>query len=305
MEEDSDIIQWHTAFYEAIQLELEEYRDVLTFEIECQLTAASLKVDVVIIKKRKNVYIKKNFARIFQQRNIVEYKSPDDYVSLDDYNKVRSYTLLYASQQHIDTDELSVTFISESKPIKLLKYLAKRYTVKRQQPGIYIVEKDICPLQIIVSRELSDEENLWINGLTKHLTAVRLLRIIKESHLRGKGAAVGAYVDIVSDANDKVFDEVTMGRTLEQVLEQKGFADRFIAKGEARGRAEGRVEGEARGEARGKRDTIVAILRRRFKRVPKALETAIRQLNDPVVLESFAVEAAVCNSLAEFEKGLK
>ncbi|GHT11158.1 hypothetical protein FACS1894170_04340 [Planctomycetales bacterium] len=301
MEEDSDIIQWHTAFYEAIQLELEEYRDVLIFEIERQLTAASLKVDVLIIKKRKNVHIKKNIARIFQQRNIVEYKSPDDYISLDDYNKVRSYTLLYASQQHIDTDELSVTFISESKPVKLLKYLMKRYTVKRQQPGIYIVERDICPLQIIVSRELSDEENLWINGLTKHLTAVRLLRIIRESHLRGKGAAVEAYVDIVSDANDKVFDEVTMGRTLEQVLEQKGFADRFIAKG----RVEGEARGEARGKVEGKRDTIVAILRRRFKRVPKALETAIRQLNDPVVLESFAVEAAVCNSLAEFEKGLK
>ncbi|GHT11582.1 hypothetical protein FACS1894170_05350 [Planctomycetales bacterium] len=277
MEEDSDIIQWHKAFHQAIQLELEEYRDVLTFEIERELTAAPLKVDVLIIKKRKNVVIKKNIARIFQQRNIVEYKSPDDYVSIDDYNKVRSYALLYASQQHVDTDELSVTFISERKPIKLLKYLAKRYTVKRQQPGIYIVERDICPLQIIVSRELSDEENLWINGLTKHLTAVRLLRIIRESHLRGKGAAVGAYVNVVSDANDKVFDEVTMGRTLEQILEQKGFADRFIAKGEARGRVEG--------ETRAGRNAVVAILRRRFTRVPKALEAAIRQLNDPVVLD--------------------
>ncbi|MDR0871387.1 MAG: hypothetical protein LBN39_11405 [Planctomycetaceae bacterium] len=60
MEEPTSDIQWHPAFFEAIQLELEEYRDVLIFNIEYDLTAAPLKIDVVIIKKRKNVVIKKN-----------------------------------------------------------------------------------------------------------------------------------------------------------------------------------------------------------------------------------------------------
>jgi hypothetical protein len=317
MEETSSAIQWHPAFYEAIQFELEEYRDDLIFETEHDLTTAPLKIDVLIIKKRRNIVIKKNIAKIFRRYNIVEYKSPDDYVSLNDYNKVRSYALLYASLQNADTEKLSVTFLSEHKPVKLLKYLSKRLTVEREQPGIYMVNGDICPLQIIVSGELSFEENLWVAGLTKRLTAVRLKRIIKASHQRGKDAASGAYLDVVFDANEEVSKEVTMGRTLEQILEQRGFMDRFVAKGEARGEARGRimgrVEGEARGraegEARGRveaeRNTIVAILRRRFKRLPKLLTVSIRQIDDPVLLESLAVEAAVCGSLAEFEAGLK
>jgi hypothetical protein len=55
----------------------------LIFEIERDLTAAPLKIDVLIIKKRKNVAIKKNIAEIFRHYNIVEYKSPDDYISLN------------------------------------------------------------------------------------------------------------------------------------------------------------------------------------------------------------------------------
>jgi hypothetical protein len=59
MGETTSDIQWHPAFYEAIQLELEGYWDVLIFDIEYDLTAAPLKIAVVIIKKRKNVVIKK------------------------------------------------------------------------------------------------------------------------------------------------------------------------------------------------------------------------------------------------------
>ena len=67
---------WHPAFLQAIQLELEDYLDVLTFESEYQLTTEPLKIDVLIIKKKKDVVIEKNIAQIFRQFNVVEYKSP-------------------------------------------------------------------------------------------------------------------------------------------------------------------------------------------------------------------------------------
>ena len=41
-------ISWHPAFIQAIQLELEDYLDVLTFETEHQLTTEPLKIDVLI-----------------------------------------------------------------------------------------------------------------------------------------------------------------------------------------------------------------------------------------------------------------
>ncbi|MDR3182318.1 MAG: hypothetical protein LBT89_05235, partial [Planctomycetaceae bacterium] len=82
-------IAWHPAFVQAIQLELADYKDVLEYESEYQLTSEPLKIDVLIIKKRSNVVIKKNIGQIFKQCNVVEYKSPDDRFTIWDYHKTQ------------------------------------------------------------------------------------------------------------------------------------------------------------------------------------------------------------------------
>jgi len=68
-------IPWHTAFFEAIQMELDEYSRDLQFTSEFPLNTRPLKIDVVIIKKSRDVVIKKNIAAIFRKENIVEYKN--------------------------------------------------------------------------------------------------------------------------------------------------------------------------------------------------------------------------------------
>ncbi|MDR0655207.1 MAG: hypothetical protein LBG22_02735, partial [Treponema sp.] len=65
-------LKWHPAFLQALQRELAEYRDVLEFKYEYQLTAEPLRVDLLIIKKPKDLAIDKNIARIFRSDNIVE-----------------------------------------------------------------------------------------------------------------------------------------------------------------------------------------------------------------------------------------
>jgi hypothetical protein len=92
--ENADRIAWHPAFFEAIQLELEQYRDVLEFHSEYQLTSEPLRIDVLIIKKLKDIPIRKNIAAVFRQENLLEYKSPDDYLSVDDFYKVYGYACL-------------------------------------------------------------------------------------------------------------------------------------------------------------------------------------------------------------------
>ena len=87
-EEKSQRISWHPAFIEALQLELEAYEDALEFISEYQLTSEPLKIDCVVIKKTKDIEIKKNIAAIFREWNILEYKSPDDHVSVEDFYKV-------------------------------------------------------------------------------------------------------------------------------------------------------------------------------------------------------------------------
>ncbi|MDR0654682.1 MAG: hypothetical protein LBG22_00060 [Treponema sp.] len=61
---------WHTAFCDAIRMELLDYAGILDFDIEHPLTKEPLRVDVLIIKKKKNVVIDRNIAAIFRGRNI-------------------------------------------------------------------------------------------------------------------------------------------------------------------------------------------------------------------------------------------
>jgi hypothetical protein len=63
--------------------------------------------------------------------------------------------------------------------------------------------------------------------------------------------------------------------------------------------------GEARGEARGKIEAVLTVLRSRFRRVPKDVETTIRQMTDPVALDSWTAQAATCKTLDEFATVLR
>ena len=45
------------------------------------------------------------------------------------------------------------------------------YAVEEKRPGIYIVKGDILPVQIIDSRKLSEEENIWLKDLDNRLEA--------------------------------------------------------------------------------------------------------------------------------------
>jgi hypothetical protein len=57
--------------------------------------------------------------------------------------------------------------------------------------------------------------------------------------------------------------------------------------------------------AEGKAETVLKILRAKFKRIPKETEKAICQMTDLIALDSLAVHAAQSKSLAEFADALK
>ena len=62
---------------------------------------------------------------------------------------------------------------------------------------------------------------------------------------------------------------------------------------------------EARGEAKGKAETVLTILRAKFNRIPKGVETSIRQMSDPIALESLAAHVIHSDTLEEFADALK
>ena len=222
-------IAWHPAFAEALQLELEVYGDSLEFYPEYPLTSEPLKIDCVVVKKAKGLVIKKNIAIMFRNVNLLEYKSPGDYVSVADFYKVYGYACLYASFESVPITDMSITFVESRHPKKLLDHLktVRGYSVEKVSPGIYTVSGDILPIQVIDNRELSVEENLWLKGLNKHLDPLTIVKIAEEVKRKDKTARVQAYIEAMAKANYKAVKEaINMGNAsleLEKVFEEVGW----------------------------------------------------------------------------------
>jgi hypothetical protein len=231
---------WHPAFFGAIKLELNEYRDVLKFESEHQLTTEPLKIDVVIVKKRRNIEIKKNIAQIFQKYNVVEYKSPNVSVSIYDYYKTQAYGWLSGSFNRIDFSKMSLTIIATQRPLKLLDYLRKNFGLSLIQNGIYHVKHNPIPTQIVVSSELSETENLWLTSLKCGIAANHLKQVASEIVSYEYDTVVKAYFEVVIGANFPTYQklmETQEMKTLTQHLKELGYIDQWQAEGRAEGRA--------------------------------------------------------------------
>jgi hypothetical protein len=128
---------WHPAFAQAIENEFEDSKDALTFETEHPLTSEPLRIDILIIKKKKDVVLKKNIGRIFRGFNIVEYKRPLEHVTIEAYHKSQCYSRLYASLNKVDINNMSVTVAVTQHPRTLLAFLRKQYTVTNEQKADY------------------------------------------------------------------------------------------------------------------------------------------------------------------------
>ncbi|MCL2231940.1 MAG: hypothetical protein FWB99_02570 [Treponema sp.] len=246
-------IQWHPAFFQAIKLELDEYRHVLEFIYDYQLTTGPQRIDVVVIKKTENIHIKKNFAAIFRKDNLLEYKSPDEYISVKDFYKVYGYACQYIQleeNKEVDISDLTLSFVESRYPQELIKHLTEKrnFTVEERCPGIYTVEGDIIPIQLIDSRKLSAEENLWLKELDNRLTALQMRRLTEEIWRLGNAAQIAAYINAIMQANQKSLEEMykmsDSALTLDEVFVKVGAAARWEARGKAEGKAEGRAEGK-------------------------------------------------------------
>ena len=128
MNTNDEKIQWHPAFDAALQIEFGEEAEYLEFDSEHLLSKKPMQIDV-LIKNEKHVKIQKNIGRIFRQYNIIEYKSPEDNLDIDDFYKVYAYACIYkADTEKIDlipAAELTITFVCYHYPRAMLDKLQR------------------------------------------------------------------------------------------------------------------------------------------------------------------------------------
>ena len=208
-------IQWHPAFYAGIQIEFSQEKEKLEFENEHQLGTKPKQIDVLIIKKEPDAKIQKNIGRIFRRYNIIEYKSPEDYISIDDFYQVYGYACFYkADTNHVDeikANEITITFVCKNRPRELIKHLREErgFRIKGKE-GIYTIHGDYFPMQLILTSRLSKEENFWLRYLTNDLKSVEEAnRILSEYEGHRNENNHKSVMNVIVHANKEVFKEAT------------------------------------------------------------------------------------------------
>ncbi len=248
MEQKEKTIQWHPAFLAGIQIELGDEAKYLSFEAEHQLGTKPMAIDI-LIKKEKERVIRKNIGRIFRTHNVIEYKSPTDYLSVDDFYKVYGYACFYKSDvpnvDSISIEELTITLVSTSYPRKLIRHLreVRKYQIRKSGKGIYYVCGDQIPIQILVTSQLDPSENLWLRSLTNDLHEYQMTRkLIDEYQKHGKNVLYQSMMDVIVRANTQQFskEDKKMCEALRELMEEEFEAERGKARVE--GRTEGRKE---------------------------------------------------------------
>lgn len=235
--EEKTALQWHPAFFAGIQIELAEEAHHLSFESEHQLGTKPKEIDVLVIKKDSDVSIKKNIGKIFRKHNIIEYKSPDDYLSIDAFYKVYGYACFYKADtthaNEIKAKEITISYVSKGYPYKLVKHLEREMHLKIQkiEKGIYYVLGMCFPIQLIVTSRLSMEENLWLASLTDDLKDLKQAeKLLKEYEEHKCENLYQSMMSIIIDANEKVFkEEENMCEAIYRIAREK-MQDEFLAR---------------------------------------------------------------------------
>ena len=217
-------IQWHPAFVAATKIEFEDEREKLKFESEYQLSKKPMQIDLLILKKVENVSIYKNIGKIFRGNNVLEYKSPTDYMGVDDFYKVYGYACFYKADSEeansIAIDDITISLVSKKYPRKVIEHLTKErgYKIRKEEEGIYYVEGDIFPIQILVTNRLSKEKNLWLSSLTDQLENDKIHDLMSVYLHNRKNPLYRSVMKTVTDANQKKFKEVLGVRSADEIL---------------------------------------------------------------------------------------
>ncbi len=204
-----------SGIFAGLQIELEKELDGLVFESEHQLGTKPKAVDVLVVKKNPDVHIRKNIGHIFKQYNIIEYKGPTDYLSVDDFYKVFGYACFYKADvskvDSIKIEEITITFVSHNYPRKFVQHLIKTcgYEVLEKEAGIYLINGGKIPMQLIWTQGLSEDENLYLRSLTNEIRDESIpQKLLKAYQEKKQNTLYQSVMDIVVRANQEKFEEV-------------------------------------------------------------------------------------------------
>ena len=242
--------QWHGPFFGSMRLELKGNKEGYVYAGEYPLNMKSLLIDMLARADQEVAWILDEITANFRKHNIIEFKSPDDDLNLDVFYKTVGYACLYKAKEkrvgEIQSTDISITFIRERKPEKLLKELEAICDVVESAPGIYQIKthKILFPIQILVLREMEWRKHIWVTALQRKISqehARVLLLEMEKLKYRDEREWANAVLRLVIANNIEIFEQLkeeeTMCDALRELMQDEldGEKELGIKIGEARG----------------------------------------------------------------------
>ena len=237
-----------------MNLEFAKDREGLKFEKEYNLNTKPLEIDLLVIKKDSSVRISNEIGILFRGHNIMEYKSPEDSLDIDDFYKAGAYASLYKSYgkttDAVRADDVTISLVREVKPEGLFRYFKEHnYPISNPYRGIYYIEGNVLfPTQIVVTKELEEESHIWLGALTERMkkqSMVRLLESVDRLTEKADKEFADSVLEVSIGANKQVIEELIgdgdMCQALMEIMEPQLLLRE--KKGREEGREEGRIEG--------------------------------------------------------------
>ncbi len=211
-------VQCHPGFYGAAELEFLSNKSVLEFHREFNLSKEPIRTDLLIIKRLTDVRIENELGHIFKRFSVVEYKNPDDALSIDDYYKTTGYACLYKglgeTVDQIPADELTISIFRESYPREMFKSMKNLgLEIKERYPGIYYIsgKQALFDTQIVVTKQLDNETHRTLRVLSKHTTKEDVQAFIKNAAKisePGDRNNVDAVMQVSVSANKEIYEAI-------------------------------------------------------------------------------------------------
>lgn len=234
---------WHPGFIGAMELEFKDFKQVLVFDDEHQLSKEPLKIDLLVIKKKKGVKITNQIGEIFRQYNIFEFKSPDDGLTIDDYIKSVGYAYLYKglgqAVNEIPLSELTVTLVRDVIPKGLFDAVtAEGGRVEEKYPGIYyITGVTSIPSQFVLTSSLDKDIHTVLRLLIKRAKeedVEKFMEILNSLSEPGDKHNADAVLQVSVSANSVVYENVKrrdpiMCEALRQLMKDEIQAEKDAA----------------------------------------------------------------------------
>ena len=180
-------IDWHSGFAGGLGLSFQHYRTSIDIEREVPLTKEPPRIDFIVIKKLDDIIIDNSVGKSFRKYNIIEFKNPSDELSIDTVWKTFGYAGFYkGSADHVNDipeEELTITIFRTSFPRKLFKYWKdKNRQIETVAPGVYHLKGLVdIPLQIVVSKELCDDDFRALRIMMPHADENEVRRFLEDA----------------------------------------------------------------------------------------------------------------------------